>query len=179
MPNAAPSTPAQNNAIARAYVEVIENNHRFALKALEGVTQEQSLRSATPDGSHILWLAGHLAWTYDWLVVQGSAGQPSMLPDGWTKQFSFGTKPSPNADDYLPFAEVAALFEKVARTSLEHFQTWTDDMLDRDLPAEHPGKNFFRTYRGCLSDLCFHDAYHIGQIGILRRVAGASSMFGF
>jgi hypothetical protein len=179
MSNAAPVAATSSNAVVRAYVDVIENNHRMALKALEGVSPEQALQSATPGGTHILWLAGHLAWALDELVVQGFGRKPSMLPADWGKLFAMGTKTTPNAADYPPFADVRAHLEKVAQAAREQLQSWTDDTLNRPLPDDYRAKDFFGTHRGFLRAFSFHDAYHIGQIGLLRRIAGAPSVFGF
>lgn len=116
-------------------------------------------------GNHAQWLLGHLATTRRWALRE--FGQPAE-EQPWEQHFGMGHSPTPLSDDIAP-AQLREAFVKNG-ASLRAYLA--------GLPAERataPFKPFpdgSNTVGGAAHFLHFHETYHLGQIGLLRRMSG-------
>lgn len=133
-------------------------------KNTEGVSQAESL-TQPPNGNCLNWVLGHIilhrnpmltllgeepVWTREQCEPYARGSQPL-------------TDPASAAEIEDMRAAVIASHERIA-AALERA---TDDALNA--PVE-PGSD--TTIGSRLLGLQFHEAYHAGQLGVLRRIAG-------
>jgi uncharacterized damage-inducible protein DinB len=135
------------------------------MQILKGVTAEQAAMRP-PNGAHSIWeLVLHATgWRNE--VVRRATGEPAQEPEAgdWPKVGD----PTPERWD----AALAALDASHARL-VEVVRGMTDQKLLQ--PTNDPRNRELGTgvsYYELLHGIVQHDAYHAGQIAILRRVMG-------
>jgi hypothetical protein len=166
-----------DNPIMRARLQVMAFNHALFLRSVgEDLSPSQSTKPLVAGGAHILWLVGHMAWTYDVVMRSALNGEPSLLPSNWPALFGQGSKPTPDPAAYPPLAEVLLELEKTHAASMAYLATIPDGKLPENLPPDHPGK-LSRTWDRLILAACFHESYHAGQAALLRRGLGLPGSF--
>ena len=117
------------------------------------------------EANHAQWLLGHLAATRRWALREMGR---NIEEEAWEKHFGMGAKSTPQSDDISP-AMLRESFIKIG------------DMLRRHLSAldATQAAAAFRTFpdgsstlQGGAHFLHFHETYHLGQIGLIRRLVG-------
>ncbi|MBA3828439.1 MAG: DinB family protein [Taibaiella sp.] len=118
----------------------------------------------------IKWLAGHLLNTR----VSGLAkiaGVPS--DDSYVAMFGRGSKWE-SGGDYPTIETIMDKWESTSSAISAGLAALPDEVLQAKAPAQGPIAD--ETILGLLSFLMHHEAYHIGQLGILRKMAGREAM---
>lgn len=143
-------------------------NHRVLEINTEGLTHDDSLAAPSGGGNSLNWVLGH--------VVASRNGMLKLLGREpiWGKEraapYDRGSDPIA-AETALPLAEIKADYAASQQTILAAL----GELSDQDLGASSP-ISFFKgdaeTVGSALAAFIFHEAYHLGQTGILRRVAG-------
>lgn len=165
MTTAAPATLSE--------VEVFRHQGHMTLAVLranvDGVTQEESLIQPSPGGNCLNWVVGHLACIYNKMLPL--LGQERVMEEEALKRYDRGAPPIKDAAEALELRDLIAAFEKASERVDAGLAAIAPETLDRKVP-ESPSGNPDETVRTLLSTVCFHQAYHVGQTGVLRRLAG-------
>ncbi|MGH7657663.1 MAG: DinB family protein [Gemmatimonadales bacterium] len=136
---------------------------------VNGVTHEESLIRPAPAGNCLNWVVGHL------LAVYGNAlallGQERVLEEEVLKRYDRGSPPIENPADALEFSELMKAWDETSRRIDSGLAALTPETLDQPA-ADSPSGNPDETVRTLVSTIMFHQAYHAGQLGVLRRIAG-------
>ena len=163
----------RGNPITKTLSTQFEFNHNvFKLNTTE-IDQELSLRQPPRAGNCINWIGGHLVAT--------RCGLLELLGEGpvWNAQqrerYRRGAPPITSDDEATPWEEIAASFDtsqgrlRVALNSLT---------LEQLLSPLAEDKNPFNveSLAEMIGTLAFHEAYHVGQLGLLRRLVGLDGM---
>lgn len=138
---------------------------RFFVRVI-GDFSAEDWRVRDPAGHDARWIAGHLTITRRRLVAM--AGLPP-LSTAWDAAFQRGSLPA-NVPDELDPAQVVAAFHEAHRLLDSRWEALTQADLDRPLGRTLPDGS--DTIGGALRFLAWHEAYHLGQLGLLRRLAG-------
>ena len=140
----------------------------FLAKGLEGISHEDSLKPA-PSGQTINWLLGHLADARNGTlkVLTGDAA----WPDTDLARYKRDQGVFENAADALPLSELVDRFNRVQDRLLAAVGAVTPERAAEKAPFSPVG-NPNETIGSLLSVLAFHEVYHLGQIGMLRRIVG-------
>jgi len=132
---------------------------------LDGVTAEQAARQP-PNGAHSIWeLVLHMtAWRNE--VAERAAGEPAGEP---------APGDYPPVGDPTPehWAAALAALDESHRRLVGVVRGLTDELLSK--PTNDPRNRPLGTgvsYYELLHGIVQHDAYHAGQIAILKRVLG-------
>jgi hypothetical protein len=137
---------------------------------LAGITDEESEKRLAPGINNVKWLAGHLVWS------QGSFAGLAKVPREieWLGHYDTQT-PNPPGDKVRKpsLDEIRDAWKKYDGAIRKGLQNLTDEVLNS--PFEFPLPQF-GTVEGFWAFLNHHQAYTIGQIGILRRVLGKDAM---
>lgn len=145
----------------------LTNNRQFAELMFDDITEEERFESAGGAVNHILWLAGHLAFSDSLVLAQLKS--PVDFDEEWRRLFSGGHELIENRDEYPSMAEVrSVLYDYYAK-----IQDALDKLSDDELAEEiitHSGTKIAR-YKFVLG-LCAHESYHLGQAAIIRRGLG-------
>jgi hypothetical protein len=67
-------------------------------------------------------------------------------------------------------AAVLDLFHRAGGSLAGHWENLPPEILDRPLGRTLPDGG--ETVGACIRFLAFHEAYHLGQLGLFRRLAG-------
>lgn len=161
--------------LVESHLSNIERFRTFTLRALGPDLREEHLfYRIGGKHSHIMWIAGHLANAEDRLINFIMFGNPVLPPD-YPRLFGNGTQPQ-DAGAYPAFAEVLAALARAHEAAKANLATLTDEALDRPLPADLPAAKMFPTLADTLRAVAPHEAYHTGQVTILRTVQGLPPM---
>lgn len=124
--------------------------------------------------NHAQWLLGHLAGTRRWIVRTFFDGPE---PQEWEALFGMGAKPC-EASDAIPVASLLEAFTEAGAALCHALESATADEADAPMPdgmSDFPDGG--KDVAGAVSFLTFHEAYHIGQIGLLRRCVDKPGLF--
>lgn len=144
---------------------------------LAALTDEELTELKLPTGGTGLWILGHIvesedrAWTF--------LGHKERLFPKYAHIFSPGSQYDSNGD-FPTIAEAREAWEKVKTQSMQRLPELTDDIWDEPHALfEDPDTNmnpetlaFFATKGRSLMLTVLHQAYHNGQLGLIRAMAG-------
>ena len=134
-------------------------SHSILRRNLEGIRHEESLKAPRDGGNSLNWVLGHLVSTRN--LVLDLLGQPSLItPDQTLAYRGEGGDPS----RFLPLDELKLSLERSQEAIASGLKQQTSEGLNA--PA------YGSTVGEMLAVLAFHEAYHGGQIGLLRRSLG-------
>lgn len=141
------------------------------------ISDEESNRCIADPMNSVKWLAGHLLWANASLARIGGI----LLEVKWRDHFH--TKAGGSQEDFdAPESELPTLKEimekwnedaSVIRKGLENLP---EEALNSEIQQRHPIQPFDTTLGGLWAFINHHQAYTIGQIGILRRGLGKEPM---
>jgi len=143
---------------------------RLFCNTLDGITDQEASTRTNDHVNHMKFVAGHLLNTRVNLLTQATGGQPDTT---YAAQFARGVKLDPNAN-YPPISEITAKWKETAQGLSEAIANMPDEVATSKAPVQAPIAD--DTMRGLLSFLVSHEAYHIGQLGLLRKLAGKEAM---
>jgi len=140
-------------------------NGRLFDQALSGLSSEQVLSSPSESSNPILWIAGHLANTRFGL----SAMLGRKLHRPWGDIFNrSAARPTPGA--YPELSVVQDAWKEVSTMLMARFEELTDADLCAPSPRPFPVPD--ASLRGTIAFLAYHEGYHLGQMGYVRRAQG-------
>jgi uncharacterized protein YndB with AHSA1/START domain/uncharacterized damage-inducible protein DinB len=137
-------------------------NRKLYTNALDGLTEEQLKSRVSENTNSVLWIAGHLAHNRG--AIANMIGSTIESP---LEIFNKELDPKatyPGLDDILEF-HTKATHEIITRIPLAD-----EKMLTGNAPFELPIAD--GSLHGVLTFFAQHEAYHIGQMGLLRRQLG-------
>jgi hypothetical protein len=125
--------------------------------------QGAKARSRGGSGPSIAWTIGHLC--HFKITMLGLLGQPRENP--FTAQFE--RTPASDGSDYPPLADLAASYASLSADLCDALAS-SGDRLEAPMPGRgpHDEKRILDT----VLFLTWHEAYHIGAIGAIRREQG-------
>jgi len=136
---------------------------------LDGITQEESLVQPQPHGNCANWVLGHLVYTYGRALPL--LGQEPVLAPESLARYERGSSPILDASDARDVGELLAAWNATSERVDAGLANLDPDTLDTPAPFS-PSNNPDETVRSLLATVLFHQAYHAGQTGLLRRIAG-------
>jgi uncharacterized damage-inducible protein DinB len=147
----------------RLLSRLFEMNYEALFRNLDGITHEESLVQPVPAGNTINWILGHILATRNRLhqLLGLEAAWPPELAHRYTGLDGAG---------WTPAAAVAlrTIAGELARSQQQVMAAF-DDMSSQTLARR---ANDGRTLAEVLGFFHFHEAYHTGQIALVRRIAG-------
>lgn len=144
-------------------------NHH-ALKAnLEGLSHADSLKTPRGGGNCLNWVLGHVLASRDQALK--ALGAVPRLTDEEAAPYRRGAEPLTDPERALPLERLVEEIDRAQETLLARLRGSTAAELAADAPFSLVG-NDDETLATLLGSLAFHEAYHVGQTGILRRQLG-------
>lgn len=131
---------------------------------LEGISDEESRRRPPHGGNSINWVVGHIV-SYRQLTLE-LLGEEPVWPRERREAYGRGSSGDVPGDQVLPLARLMEDLQATTAAIVRRLEALSDDAL------EAPGPNPKQTLGQRLAFLSFHESYHAGQIGLLRRLAG-------
>ena len=127
-------------------------SYRVAVRNLGGVSEEEARLTPQGGGNSMYWVARHILSTRDRFFP--ALGQKPVL-----------------TSDAPSFEELKAAFGESQDRLVNGLRSLTEEKLAADAPFSPTGGPL-RPLGEFLLTSAFHEAYHTGQLGILRRVLG-------
>jgi hypothetical protein len=154
-------------------IEMLRHQARMAHQVVRlnvgGLSHEDSLIQPRPGGNCLNWVVGHLLAIYHHALPL--LGQALVMPDGALKRYDRGSAPIRDAADALEFSALMSAWDECSRRFDVGLAGLTPERLAAPAPAS-PNDDPTETIGSLLSTISWHQAYHAGQTGILRRTAG-------
>jgi DinB superfamily len=139
-------------------------------RALNGVDHNALLTRPGPRSNPLLWVAGHLVQQRTRLL--GALGPERQVP--WDDLFGTGSM----IGDFRQYPSVGEL-DAVWRSATEELMRRLDMVTPAILGT--PSPQWLRTQDGtvlgALAFAAMHEAYHVGQMGFLRKWLGLDPIF--
>lgn len=142
---------------------------RVVATNLKGLTHEDSLAQPQPGGNRLNWVLGHLLTVYNNLLTL--LNQKPVMDDATLKRYARGAPPLENPTDAVDFQQLLAAWGQAVERVDAGLATIDPETFDRPVPKS-PSGNPDETVRTLVTTVMFHQAYHAGQTGVLRRIAG-------
>jgi uncharacterized damage-inducible protein DinB len=139
--------------------------------SLADVTHAESLRTPIPGVNGMNWILGHL--------VQVNAGvlellqRPGDPPSADLARYAADTPPIQDDSDAWDLTELRDAFRKQTALLDQALADATPERLAAPPPSPFEGE-----LRDFLHFITFHQGYHVGQLGLLRRALGRDRAFG-
>jgi uncharacterized damage-inducible protein DinB len=153
------------------FVSQFQFNQFTITRLLDDVSHEESLREIQPGINNINFLVGHLILTRDGLLKMLKA-QPVLKE---ADAAVYGSKPKKFTNERAkPMTELKAAVEE-SYTRLQTALKVAESSFNK--PAE---RKFIREGEQIGDQIGFficHEEYHIGQIGLIRRLLGKPGLF--
>ncbi len=163
------ATATETLGEVRVFCHQLRAIHTVVKMNVDGLTQEEILIQPQPAGNCLNWNVGHLLRVYDRLLPM--LGQTPVLGVDTLQRYGRGTAHIQNAAEALDLTRLMAAWDEAAQRMEAGLEKLTPEALDQPAPWS-PTKNPEETVGSLLSIMFFHQAYHTGQTGLLRRMAG-------
>jgi uncharacterized damage-inducible protein DinB len=150
------------------FLTQIETCYAIVKANVGEITHEESLRQPSPAGNSVNWVLGHLVTTRSHLLA-GLGAEP-VWGESESRGYDRHEKPIPS-EKAKPLAEIWRAYDETQQRLRSAVTELTPAQLAAKAPFS-PGGDPHETIGSLLGVLAFHDAYHTGQTGVLRRLAG-------
>jgi uncharacterized damage-inducible protein DinB len=144
--------------------------HRVVVERnLGDVTDAEALLVPHTGGNPIHWVMGHVLRSRSlWLEAMGEA---PILTEAEAAPYQAGSPAGEATGDPLPLSDLRQRFLAAHDTLTAALQKMPDDRLGEASPWSPTGRPD-ETFGTLAASLLFHEAYHLGQTGVLRRALG-------
>ncbi len=147
----------------------LELCHRVFEKNVGDVSHEESLARPEEGGNCLNWVVGHLTRTRN--MALGTMGQKSPYPMSDFDPYDERTGVSFNRQNALPIEELRRRYSAMQEPLVKAISAMPAELLASKPPRNMTGDPN-ETVGSNLATFVFHESYHVGQTGVLRRVAG-------
>ncbi len=162
-------------SVTDTLIEALDGGRDWTLKLVADVSGDQWTYQPAAGAQHILWLCGHLASAQQTLILARCLGFEKS-DDEFNSHFPIGEPVKSAAEHNYPSPD--AVIEKMAAihaTVLGAVDSMADEVLAEPCfgkdAAPHP---HYTTKRGAINHCARHEAFHAGQVAMLRRMQGMS-----
>ncbi len=139
------------------------NNLRLLELNGAGLTPELAAKRPASGVASAAWIVGHLVNARRRIVRL--VGGPVLEEPAWEQHYARG---GPGATAHLDWAGLVAAFQATDQDLKAAFQL----VSDWDRPTTNPALGMEQPLEQVLSFLFMHECYHLGQIGLIRKLHG-------
>jgi hypothetical protein len=132
---------------------------------LSDVTNEESFRPPKPSGNTMNWIVGHVVRTRNQAL--GLLGEAPPFADEDFSAYAAGS----NTGETLTLDELKRRFKTLGPMLDAALRRSSPERLSVTAPFSPTG-NPNETVGTLLASIAFHEAYHLGQTGLSRRLLG-------
>jgi len=154
---------------AKTLAYQLELSDRLVEMNVGDVSHEESLVTPPEGGSCLNQVLGHMTRTRN--MALGSMGQKSPYPMEDFDPYDDRTGVPFSPEKALPFDELKRRFKAMQEPLVRAITGMPPEVLASKPPRPMTGEPN-ETVGSNLATFVFHECYHVGQTGVLRRVAG-------
>jgi DinB superfamily len=152
----------------------LANMYEFSYGAikrnLDGVTNEESLVQPPGAGNCLNWVLGHIVVARN--TIMTLAGGDPMVGDGVAAHYRRGSEPLQPGDEVPDLGTLRGLLRDTQHQLVPTLAALSDDALAQPVPEQLRQPPLTGSVADALLRLHYHEGYHNGQIGLLRRLVG-------
>ncbi len=152
-----------------ALIDQLNLQTRLFKNAVADLKDEDARKQIVPGTNHTSWLAGHTVSTRYGLANMFGAHASEPYPELFAHQ-----KGMEAGVEYPSISDLTKDWDSISNVVIAKLNTLTDEDLAAPLPFQLPIAD--TTKKGYLSFITHHEAYTIGQLGLLRRLNGYPAM---
>ena len=154
---------------AKELSDLFRVSHYAISVNLEGFTHEQGLVQPPGAGNCVNWVLGHIVASRN--GVLRLLGEEPVLHAAIAERYKRGSAPIAGEGEAAPLDLLVRALDQSQQRILDALGRIRE--LDLNKPAAAPGSQTAdSSVGGQLSFLHFHESYHSGQLGLLRRLSG-------
>lgn len=154
---------------ARTLAYQLELSNKVFEMNTRDVSHEESLATPPKGGSCLNQVVGHLTRTRN--MALGSMGQKSPYPMEDFDPYDDRTGVPFRRENALPFDELRRRFTAMQEPLVRAINRMSPEVMAAKPPRPFTGEPN-ETVGSNMATLVFHECYHVGQTGVLRRVSG-------
>lgn len=139
-----------------------------------GLTHDESLVTPRAGGNNLNWVVGHLVTAYNGILP--AIGGEAIWSEEQVDPYKRGCEPL-DPEKAVPFDRLLADFDEAHDRVVAKSAELNDEALAQPAPFS-PTNNPNETLGSLMHVIAFHQSYHAGQAGILRRVVGHEGAIG-
>jgi hypothetical protein len=151
-------------------MNLYEFSYGAITRNLDGISQEESLFSPEPAGNCINWVLGHVVTARN-TVLTLAGGNPILTSDA-AGHYRRGSAPIEAGDPVLDLGTLRGLLADSQQQLLPALVALSHEALELPVPEAIRRPPLTGSIGTALARLAFHESYHNGQLGLLRRLAG-------
>jgi uncharacterized damage-inducible protein DinB len=136
---------------------------------VSGLTHAESLQSPQPGGNCLNWVIGHLECANEQML--GLLGESPVLGEATFARYQRGSAELHDPAEAMPLDKLMSAWDEQWARIDRGMAAMTPEKFDTPAPFS-PRNKADETVGSLLAVLVFHQAYHVGQTALLRRVAG-------
>lgn len=141
------------------------------------ITDDEANKSVADPMNSVKWLAGHLLWAQGNLVrIGGSSVKIPWADHFYSKDGATPEDLSAPPSELPTLADIKDKWNEVSPAIRAGLENLPEEALNSVIPVPHPIAKFDNSLAGLWAFINHHQAYTIGQIGILRRGCGKAAM---
>jgi len=142
-----------------AYTDLLKMQAGIFYNAFEGITEKDALKRPNEKVNHINWLLGHLA-TCRFMLLNLIGGKEA---DPYFNIYFTAINTQTN---YPSINDIRANWEKGSVLLFEKINSLSEEEMETPIPGKGGMPKDF------ISFFIYHEAYHLGQIGYVRKFLG-------
>jgi uncharacterized damage-inducible protein DinB len=149
--------------------ETLRLNTRLFRNCLAGLTDEQARARPSATANSAAFVAAHVADSRFFLLKMLGATRPCPL-----ERYLGGRKGIEEITEWPSLAQVHEAWTEAAHALRDRLAAMTPADLDAGAVSGFPIED--QSVLGVLTFLVQHDSYHVGQLSLLRKIAGLPAM---
>ena len=153
------------NDLAKMY----EFSYAAINRNLDGLSNEESLMQPEAGGNCLNWVLGHVVTARNTALLL--AGGTPVFTGEDAQIYRRGSAPD-GTDKFLDLATLRGLLADSQQQLVPALAAMSEEALSRDVPEQYRRPPLTGSIVDALTRLHYHEGYHNGQIGLLRRIAG-------
>jgi uncharacterized damage-inducible protein DinB len=145
--------------------KIFERNLWVINKQVEGVTHEESLLQADFRANTMNWVLGHLLWERQ--AVLELLGMEPVAPQDLIDRYAYESEPiTTESEGVFQLGEMLEYFQQSEEKFAEGFSKMDDSRWNE--AVNDKGTTLWMR----VEFLAWHEAYHVGQLELLRQLTG-------
>jgi uncharacterized damage-inducible protein DinB len=122
--------------------------------------------------NNIAWLAGHILWAEDFLIVKATGGKPAEIP--WLDHYKIGSEGILH-EEKPDVKHMLSLLKEHHEKAMEHLKTLSNENMN-EVNLLGFGFGGVNTKRMMIQHCIRHEAMHTGHLSWLCKINGVESV---
>lgn len=153
---------------AQTLLTLFTLDHRVLHLNVDGIGEDEAYLSPEGGGNSMNWVAGHIVASRDGAF--GLLGLDPPWGDGERGAYARGSANVSGPETGIALVRIVRAYDESQQRLAAHLRAIDAAALERPNTLELPGDP--KTIGEALAFFNFHETYHVGQLGLLRRLVG-------